>query len=88
LAEPEHRPPASADAGNGAGRARRRRWWARAATLIWNLGGLLGSRRRPVATPEDVRRFEYRTQTRGMGLRLTEWLRDRLRPRWLRIRRP
>ncbi len=33
-----------------------------------------------------VRRHMFRAQTRGMGVRWTEWLRDRLRPRWLRVR--
>jgi hypothetical protein len=39
------------------------------------------------ARPEDVERQSYRQQTRGMGLRWTEALRDRLRPGWLRVRR-
>jgi len=37
--------------------------------------------------PEDVERHLYRQQTRGMGLRMTEGLRDRLRPGWLRVHR-
>jgi hypothetical protein len=31
-------------------------------------------------------RLDYRSQTRGMGLRMTETLRDRLRPTWLKMR--
>jgi hypothetical protein len=38
--------------------------------------------------PEDIRRQFYRSQTRGMGLRMTDWARDRLRPDWLRLRLP
>jgi hypothetical protein len=37
--------------------------------------------------PADVARQVYRDQLRGRGLRLNEWLRDRLRPNWLRVRR-
>jgi hypothetical protein len=48
----------------------------------------LAARRRLPARPDDVERQLYRHQTRGMGLRMTEWLRDRLRPAWLRLRRP
>jgi hypothetical protein len=33
-----------------------------------------------------VQRQLYRQQTHGLGLRMTEWLRDHLRPRWLRLR--
>jgi len=36
---------------------------------------------------QDVQRHVYRDQTRSIGVRMTEWLRDRLRPRWLRVRR-
>lgn len=43
--------------------------------------------RRPRIRPRDYAPHLYRSQTRGMGLRLTEWLRNRLRPRWLRVRR-
>jgi hypothetical protein len=56
------------------------------STLVWVLGGWRASRRRAMAGPEEVTRHEYRTQTRGMALRMTEWLRDRLRPSWLRLR--
>jgi hypothetical protein len=54
--------------------------------VIWALGGWLASRHRAAARAEDIARHEYRTQTRGMALRITEWLRDRLRPSWLRVR--
>jgi hypothetical protein len=47
----------------------------------------LAARRRAPVRPEDVQRQIYRQQTRGMGLRMTEWLRDRLRPGWLRLRK-
>ncbi len=56
-------------------------------TRVWLLGTWLADRGRPRITPDDLSRYEYRQQTRGMGLRMTEWLRDRLRPRWLRVRR-
>jgi hypothetical protein len=54
---------------------------------LWLLGTWLAALRRAKARPEDVQRQVYRAQTRGMGLRLSEWLRDRLRPTWLRVRR-
>ncbi|MCK4341569.1 MAG: hypothetical protein KAY37_07600 [Phycisphaerae bacterium] len=47
----------------------------------------LDAHRRPKVRPEDVRRQLYRQQTRGMGVRMTEAWRDRLRPTWLRLRR-
>ena len=54
---------------------------------IWALGAWWAGRRKPRARPEHVSRQVYRVQTRGLGLRFTEFLRDRLRPRWLRLRR-
>jgi len=54
---------------------------------LWSMVTWLKARRPPNVRPEDVRRHLYRWQTRGMGLRMSEWLRDRLRPRWLRLRR-
>jgi hypothetical protein len=53
---------------------------------LWLLGTWLAAWRRVKVRPEDVQRHIYRAQTRGKGLRLTEWLRDRLRPAWLRVR--
>lgn len=55
--------------------------------LLWIAGGWYASRRRPRVLPEHVERLTYREQTRGLGLRLTERLRDRLRPAWLRLHR-
>lgn len=66
--------------------SRWRRLLGGVSTAIWVLGGWLASRRRPVVRTSDVAQQEYRTQTRGMPLRMTEWLRDRLRPWWLRLR--
>ncbi|MGD8451048.1 MAG: hypothetical protein PVJ57_04460 [Phycisphaerae bacterium] len=54
---------------------------------LWSWGTWWASFRRPRVRPEDVRRHLYRQQTRGMGVRWSEWLRDRLRPTWLRLRR-
>jgi len=58
-----------------------------AAAIVWRLGGWLAARRRPKVLPEDVQRWAFRHQLRGMNVRLTERLRDRLRPSWLRLRR-
>ncbi len=56
--------------------------WRRA----WWLATWLAERRRPrPATPTDVEKHVFRHQTRGMGLRMTEHLRDEMRPRWLRV---
>jgi hypothetical protein len=66
-------------------RLRRRR--AALLSRLWLVGAWLASRRRPRVLPEDVARHIYRSQTRGGGLRMTEWLRDRLRPAWLRLRK-
>ena len=71
------------------GRATLTRWRrlrATVSTLTWTLGGWLASRRQPRARPADVANHIYQAQTRGMPLRMTEWLRDRLRPSWLRVR--
>lgn len=57
------------------------------ARWLWSLGTWRAARRRLGVRSQDVQRQLYRTQTRGMGLRFTERLRDRLRPRWLRLRR-
>jgi hypothetical protein len=53
---------------------------------LWRFGAWLASWRRARVRPEHVRQHVYRQQTRGMGLRMSEWLRDRARPVWLRIR--
>jgi hypothetical protein len=52
----------------------------------WEFAIWLSSRRARPVHDRDVARHLYRSQTRGMGLRLTDWARDRLRPRWLRVR--
>ncbi len=62
---------------------RRAALWGR----IWLLSSWVAARRRLRVRPEDVQRQVHRHQTRGMGLRMSEWLRDRLRPGWLRLRR-
>lgn len=51
------------------------------------LAGWLRSRSRPRASPAQVRRHLFCENTARMGLRMTELLRDRMRPRWLRLRR-
>ncbi|MFH1746799.1 MAG: hypothetical protein ABIG44_07110 [Planctomycetota bacterium] len=53
----------------------------------WSLGTWLAARRRPRVQSLHVRRQVFRTQLRGMGVRWNEWLRDRLRTGWLRLRR-
>jgi hypothetical protein len=50
-------------------------WWA---TI--RFGG-----RRLSEDEQAVSRLDFPTQVRGRGWRITEWLRDRLRPRWLRV---
>jgi|GEM_PF-3663950 len=56
-------------------------------TRLWLAGTWLAKYRRPCIAAQDWNCHVYRQQTRGMGVRMTEWLRDRLRPRWLRLRR-
>jgi hypothetical protein len=53
--------------------------------VLWSLATAWAARRRPRAAPRSP---DFRAQTRGMGLRMSEWLRDRLRPGWLRLRPP
>lgn len=53
---------------------------------IWQFANWLAERRAPQTRDEDIARLVCRHQTRGMSLRMTEWLRDRLRPQWLRVR--
>jgi hypothetical protein len=52
------------------------------AALTW-----LAGRRRPRVHERHVREQHWNSQTRGRGLRMSEPLRDRLRPRWLQLRR-
>jgi hypothetical protein len=54
---------------------------------LWLWSTWLAARRRVRVSPDDLRRLDFPAQTRGRGLRMTEWLRDRLRPGWLRMRR-
>jgi hypothetical protein len=51
----------------------------------WTLATWLAARRKAKVLPEDLARSDYRGQTRGMGLRMREALRDKLRPRWLKV---
>ena len=37
--------------------------------------------------PEEIARQDFSTHPGGKGLRISERLRDRLRPRWLRLRK-
>ncbi len=58
----------------------------RLLSRVWSLAAWLAARRR-VRVPDAVAlATDFRSQTRGRGLRMTEWLRDRLRPSWLRLR--
>lgn len=57
-------------------------------TRLWNLGTFLAGRRRARPRPEDIRRLDWPTDTRRIGVRVNELLRDRMRPRWLRLVRP
>ncbi|MEP0845992.1 MAG: hypothetical protein HRF50_04115 [Phycisphaerae bacterium] len=51
---------------------------------LWRACTWLASRRRAVASESQVRRHVFRDQAARMGLGMTELLRDRYRPRWLR----
>lgn len=35
---------------------------------------------------ERVRRLDHKNSASRLGIRMTEWLRNRLRPNWLRLR--
>ncbi len=61
----------------------RRRFLSR----VWALAAWLAARRRVQIPDAAAIEADFRCQTRGRGLRMTEWLRDRLRPSWLRLRR-
>jgi hypothetical protein len=54
---------------------------------LWRLAVALGSLRRRRPDAGQVRSHEFGWQMRGR-LRLSEYLRDRLRPAMLRLRRP
>lgn len=58
-----------------------------ALTLLWTGAVRMRARLRPQPTESQIRRHEYSDQATRIGLRLTEAARDRLRPRWLRLRR-
>jgi hypothetical protein len=55
--------------------------------LAWLLLTWLAARRRRRGSAGQYQRHIFRTQVRGAGIRMTEFLRDRLRPGWLRVRR-
>ncbi|MCC6360547.1 MAG: hypothetical protein IT450_17555 [Phycisphaerales bacterium] len=55
------------------------------ALIVGAIAALLGRRRRRTIDAATARRIDFPTQTRRMGLTMTEPLRDRLRPRWLRL---
>ncbi|MFO0973596.1 MAG: hypothetical protein U1A27_09180 [Phycisphaerae bacterium] len=59
---------------------------SRGRFVTWLLSRALGARR---AEPSDadLRRADHPSQTRGLGVRPDERLRDWWRPRWLRIHR-
>jgi hypothetical protein len=59
----------------------------RIQTLIWNAACALAGRRRPRAEQHHVDEHTYRSDTRRMGVTMTDTLRDRMRPRWFRIYR-
>lgn len=68
-------------------RRRDRRLRSAVLARLWLLGVWVAARRRVRARTEDVQGQVYRQQTRGMGVRMSEWLRDRMRPTWLRVQR-
>lgn len=45
---------------------------------------MAGTRKRRAVSGQDLRRAEYKTSTQGMGLRMTDHIRDVFRFRWLR----
>lgn len=53
--------------------------------FLWRCGTAIASlRRRPCPTQVETNRLIYRDQTRRTGVTITEFLRNRLRPRWMR----
>jgi hypothetical protein len=59
----------------------------RLARALWSAASWCAGRRRATWARADFERHWFRSQTRGMGLGLSEWARNRLRIRWLRLRR-
>lgn len=57
------------------------------SSIAFDAASLLGRVRRRRVGAGDVARLSYREQTRRMGLRMDERLRDLLRGNWLRLRR-
>ncbi len=57
-------------------------------TRLWDLGIFFARRRRPRPRPDDFRRLDWPTDTRRIGVRANALLRERMRPRWLRLIRP
>jgi len=68
-------------------RALRRRFWQRAMTRLVDVTIALADRGAE-PTAADIRRHLWCENTRRMGLRFVEAIRDAWRARWLRIRRP
>lgn len=65
-----------------------RRLRLRIVESFWLAAAWLASRRRTRATAAQSQRHVFRDQTRRMGLRFDEPLRDTMRTRWLRVVRP
>ncbi|QOJ15642.1 MAG: hypothetical protein HRU75_13765 [Planctomycetia bacterium] len=57
-------------------------------TIVWMLAVWISSLWRRRASAAELRRAAgHRQSTQRMGVTMTPTLRDRLRPRWLRVRR-
>lgn len=57
------------------------------SSVLFDVATAISRLRRRRAGAADYRRIAYREQTRRMGLRVDERLRDLLRGHWLRLRR-
>lgn len=58
-----------------------RRYLAEVAAFL-----IPGGRRKPTPTRQDLRETEFKTSTQGMGLRMTDHIRDVFRFKWVRKR--
>ena len=64
----------------------KRMQWVRRYLSVAAAHLISGGRKKLPLTGQDLRRAEFKTSTQGLGLRMTDHIRDVFRFRWLRRR--
>ncbi len=64
----------------------KRMQWVRQHLSVVAAYLISGGRKKLPLTGQDFRRAEFKTSTQGLGLRMTDYIRDVFRFRWVRRR--